>query len=245
MDKLTFRKDWNMPSMRTWNRFPKNGIGGGPGGSFPPLLVLFQAIKMSRQDKQSAIKMLKAPPSAMVLSSVCVLESRSCLNSFWEISLKWNLNPVGVKLSLYYAIRRKITWWVWSYTICNLSPAQRYIDFTQENPQGVISFLPISSFPTVSQLHIFVTSEKQRVHRESAQSIDFPTLFCMWTLLPQTFVFGLWNTNSLGTPSTCPENARGKMLPSLVQHIQKHYTSIPWEFPTHPWDFFHPKAIWW
>lgn len=63
----------------------------------------------------------------------------------------------------------------------------------------------------------------------------------MWTLLPQTLVFGSLNTNSLGTPSTCPENARGKMLPFLVQHIQGHFTSSPWEFPTHPWDF-HPKA---
>lgn len=68
MDALTFRKDWNMASMRTCSRFPKNGIGVGPGGSFPPLLVLFQAIKMSKQDKQSARKMLKAPPRAMVLS---------------------------------------------------------------------------------------------------------------------------------------------------------------------------------
>lgn len=68
MGALTFRKDWNMASMRTCNRFPKNGIGVGPGGSIPRLLVLFQASEMSRQDKKSTIKMPKAPPRAMVLS---------------------------------------------------------------------------------------------------------------------------------------------------------------------------------
>lgn len=154
-DRLTFMKDWKVASNTNLQHVPQERYRGvGPGGSFPPLLIRFQAMRMRRWDWQSAQKDGEGPSQLHGARSKKLCPGHQILPlHFWEINCVEIWAPRDSKFSGYGCHEGRDCFYLGGgYITYNLPPVKGGLNSLWGNLLGtfLLFVFPVSQFSQLS-----------------------------------------------------------------------------------------------